>query len=98
MATIRVESKLGVPILLHRDYLLEVEPGVLEARRIGNPVELRPGINEIDATFWNGWREQHRGTRLSEHFLVVEKEPESEQESDLDPLPASSPWASGLTE
>ena len=64
-------SNLRGPVELRLHELVEREPGIKTARRIGEPAVLRPGRNEVDAEFWRAWSEQHKGG-LAVHFVAEE--------------------------
>jgi hypothetical protein len=84
MITVRVENKLKVSIRLHLDRFIPGNFGEREVRRIGSPVELRPGVNEVDAGFWRQWAAAHAGEPLAASFAVIEPE-----EDHADPLPVA---------
>lgn len=71
MSTIIVFSRLQSAVELRLHELVEREPGIKTARRVGEPAVLRPGRNVVDADFWRAWSEQHKGG-LAVHFAAEE--------------------------
>jgi hypothetical protein len=84
--TIKVRSHHSHPLALHLDKFIDVGFGLMEARQVGSDVVLRPGVNEVDADFWNKWHEQHKDEALASAFMALE-EPGG-------PLPRESPPSS----
>jgi hypothetical protein len=49
----------------------------MTAKRLGDPVVLRPGRNEVDDEFWAAWCEQYKGCGfLESHAIYEETKPE----------------------
>jgi hypothetical protein len=69
MAIVHCRNANGVILRLHE--MLEVLPGIKEARPSAarssaacarnTVVELRPGRNEVDDSFWAAWSDQNKG-------------------------------------
>lgn len=72
MSTIVVFSRLQSAVELRLHELVEREPGIKTARRIGEPAVLRPGRNEVDAEWWRAWSEQNKDG-LAVHFFAEEE-------------------------
>jgi hypothetical protein len=52
--------------------LFELDATSAEARQIGAPVTLAPGLNDVSPEFWEAWNEQNQGGALASMFTVEE--------------------------
>lgn len=76
---VRVTSHMSHPINLALYEMKDVGLGLKEARRTGEQVTLRPGINEdVDEAFLTSWREQNGISPILD-ALTIEKDGESKE-------------------
>jgi hypothetical protein len=85
MAIVHCRNANGVVLRLHE--MLEVLPGIKEARPSAarssaacarnTVVELRPGRNEVDDSFWAAWSDQNKS---GSPFIEEEKQQQPEQQ------------------
>jgi hypothetical protein len=67
--TVRCSGPAGLVLQLYD--MVEGEMGIKRARYKGEPVTLRPGVNEnIDADFMSAWMEQNKDGPLAKGGFV----------------------------
>lgn len=74
MAVVHCRHANGVVLQLHE--VVEGPLGGKEMRRVGPSMELRPGRNEVDDSFWKAWSDQNKGGALG-RMVEEEQQPES---------------------
>lgn len=64
MGTVKVRCTVPTGVQLRNYEIQDGELGIKRAMPVGDPVELRPGDNEIDSDFWAAWFKQFENDAL----------------------------------